>query len=120
ECKGDTIVALSKIFRDRYIKNEIVQEYRRLRASDKPVVARAAEVYSTVSAVEAAGSVAERQLVHRITGFPLGEIAEILECLDETVMESDMPTGVGAYIWHTRHRVIAEILAEHNLRSAAD
>jgi len=120
DCKYDVVVALSRIFRNRYIKEEIVDEYRRLRASDELVENRAAEIYSTVSAIEAAGSVAERQLVHRITGYPLSEITEILKRLDETVMETDMPTGIGAYIWHTRHRVIAEILAGHNLRSSED
>lgn len=120
DCRSDVVVALTTMFRSRYIKNEIIDEYRRLRASDESIMRKAAEIYSTVSAVEAAGSVAERQLVHRITGFPLADIARILQCLDETIIEDDMPTGIGAYIWHTRHPVIAGILAEHNLRSAGD
>lgn len=120
ECHGDVVVALSKLFRGRYIEREVVDEFRRLKTLDESAGQRVSEIYGVVSAIEAAGSVAERQLVHRITGFSLTEIAAILHSLDETVMESDMPTGVGAYIWHTRHPVIAKMVADYNLRSPAD
>ena len=118
DCRRDAVVAFSELFRTRYLGEEIIDEFRRLHASSDPVVRRAAEVYSTVSAVEAAGSLAERQLIHRMTGFHFTEIKEILNRLDETVIEDTLASGVGAYIWHTRHPVIAGILAEYNLPSA--
>ena len=105
-CSADMYVCMKNIFASEDIDFILLREF-----TDLPDEAQ--DVYRHVSALQALGARVHRQLILRMLGLEVGGLAGILEQLTGVVSEFDISTHNGLYGWETRHRVIAEVIAQY-------
>lgn len=105
-CSADMYVCMKNIFASEEIDFILLREFTEL--PDE-----AQDVYRHVSALQALGARVHRQLILRMLGMEVGGLTAILDQLSGVVSEFDINARDGLYGWETRHRVIAEVIAQY-------
>ncbi len=105
-CSADMFVCLKNIFSSDRLDDIILREYATL---DEP----SREIYRFVAALESAGVRVHRQLVIRLLGISADYVAATLMRLQDIIEEETQNEREGIYVWHGRHKVIMNIIAQH-------
>ena len=105
-CAADMYVCMKNVFASEDIDFILLREFTELPPE-------AQDVYRHVSALQALGARVHRQLILRMLGMEVGGLSVILEQLTGVVAEFDISSRNGLYGWETRHRVIAEVIAQY-------
>jgi hypothetical protein len=105
-CSADMFVCLKNIFAFERLDTIILREFADLSEAHR-------EVYRHVAALEAAGTRVHRQLVVRLLGISPTKISALLSELDGILDEAEISAPDGLYVWHTRHLVIAGVIAQY-------
>lgn len=105
-CAADMYVCMKNVFASEDIDFILLREFTELSPE-------AQDVYRHVSALQALGARVHRQLILRMLGMEVGGLSIILEQLTGVVAEFDISSRNGLYGWETRHRVIAEVIAQY-------
>jgi hypothetical protein len=105
-CSADMFVCLKNIFSSDKLDDIILREYAGL---DEP----SREIYRFVAALESAGVRVHRQLVIRLLGISPDHVAATLLRLQDIIDEETHSEREGIYVWHGRHKVIMNIIAQH-------
>ena len=105
-CEADMFVCLKNIFASESFDDIILREYAGLEAVPQ-------EIYKYVAAMETLGVRVHRQLAIRMLNVDAGQVARILESLDDIVEEYPVEVRHGIFGWKCRHSVISEIITRY-------
>ena len=105
-CSSDMFVCLRNIFASESFDDIILREY-----ADLPPEYQ--DVYKFVAALENAGVRVHRQMVIRLLGIDINNLASMLLNMTDIVNESAIDEKMGIFSWRGRHAVITAIIAEY-------
>jgi hypothetical protein len=106
-------VCLRNIFASESFDDIILREYAGL-------IEALQDIYRYVAAMEHLGVNVHRQMLIRILGIPSSTIQASLEQLSDIIDEDTISEKEGVYRWHTRHFVIAGIVARYKFPNLTD
>ena len=105
-CSADMFVCLKNIFSSDKLDDIILREYAALDVASR-------DIYRFVAALESAGVRVHRQLVIRLLGISADYVAATLLRLQDIIHEETQNEREGIYVWHGRHKIIMNIIAQH-------
>ncbi|MGW6130308.1 SIR2 family NAD-dependent protein deacylase [Cellulomonas sp. NPDC055163] len=105
-CAADMYVCLKNVFASESLDGILLREYAELSEDNQ-------NVYRLVAALEATGAQVHRQLVLRLLGVEAGTVQALLQLLEGVVDEFDIRPTEGIFGLSTRHRVIAQTIANY-------
>lgn len=105
-CGADMYVCLKNVFATESLDSILLREYAELSPESQAL-------YRLVAALEATGAQVHRQLILRLASVDAGTVSALLSLLEGVVDEFDVDAHNGVFGLSTRHRVIAQKIAQY-------
>lgn len=112
-CDKDFFVCLKNIYGTEKFDDIVLREYAMVPEQYR-------DIYKYVAALEHSGVRVHRQLILRLLGVPLNDVAAALSNLTDIIHEYPINERNGIYGWKGRHPVIMGIVCEYKFAETGD